>query len=176
MFSAFPSVWQPSDTRQFHAKGKAAYPLLVIRRWSWHKWWKGPLQIHEVRDTEERDATLKIHEIPILLSQMLSLSIYPACTLLDYRTAFIVEFVNWHTHVQEPVHTYQSRNTPLPRAFVCGVWLLLSAVVSQPPTITTDKSSAVTGRPINDLTSACSLKVSSQLEFIFLTLINWYFI
>lgn len=45
-------------------------------------------------ETLERGAMLKIHEIPILLSQMFSLPIHPACALLDYRMAFILEFVH----------------------------------------------------------------------------------
>lgn len=55
---------------------------------------------------------LKIHEIPILLSQMFSLPIHPACVLLDYRMAFILELV----HLRALTHTSTHKCIPSPHS------------------------------------------------------------
>lgn len=73
---------------------KGACPLLVICRWSWHKWWKSLYKYMRL-ETLRRGTTLKIHETPVLQSQMFSLPIHPARILLDRGGAFILEFVHF---------------------------------------------------------------------------------
>lgn len=73
---------------------KGACPLLVICRWSWHKWWKSLYKYMRL-ETLRRGTTLKIHETPVLQSQMFSPPIHPAWMLSDCNTAFILEFVQF---------------------------------------------------------------------------------
>lgn len=126
---------------------KAARPLLVICRWSWHKWWKSLYKYMRL-ETLRRGTMLKIHETPVLQSQMFSLPIHPARVLSARAAASILEFVHfvlWRVCT----HACSCRHS---RELFQQNWLLPSCAVIRPsetPSIRTDKSSAVSFRAIN---------------------------
>lgn len=108
-----PSLHMAADIwrKAISCERKGACPLLVICRWSWHKWWKSLYKYMRL-ETLRRGTTLKIHETPVLQSQMFSLPIHPAWILSDCRMAFILEFahfVPWRvcTHACYSCHSRQ---------------------------------------------------------------------
>lgn len=158
-----PSLHMAADIwrKAISCERKGACPLLVICRWSWHKWWKSLYKYMRL-ETLRRGTTLKIHETPVLQSQMFSLPIHPAWMLSDCRMAFILEFahfVRWRvcTHACYSCHSRQL----LSRIDCCqAAWSL----GRQTPSIPADKTSAVSVRAINIPSAGCSPSVALALS------------